>query len=181
MPDIVNVPPSPATGGVSLECMERFARNFEISARRWELIVYPSLFAFIVLASYGFFLIYHLTSDVASLARNVSAMTQSIDGMTRTVSRMTDSVKTITDNMASMDQTMLSINQKMTVMTNGTVEIAKKMDALDPMQSNIHAIDMTIRAMALSVNNMSHSMYIMNRSIGQASAPMQAMSNFMPW
>ena len=37
--------------------LERFARSFEISARRWELVVYPSLFAFIVLAAYGFFLI----------------------------------------------------------------------------------------------------------------------------
>jgi uncharacterized protein YoxC len=81
----------------------------------------------------------------------------------------------------SMDQTMLSINQKMNVMTNGTVEISKKMDALDPMQSNIYAMDVTIRAMALSVNNMSHSMYTMNRSIHQASAPMQAMSSFVPW
>jgi|GEM_PF-5550917 len=28
---------------VSTECLNRLAHNFEISARRWELIVYPSL------------------------------------------------------------------------------------------------------------------------------------------
>ena len=49
-------------------CMDKFARTFEASARRWELIVYPSMLAFIVLAAYGFFLIYTLTGDVGRLA-----------------------------------------------------------------------------------------------------------------
>ena len=34
--------------------MSQFARSFEASARRWELVVYPSLLAFIVLAIYGY-------------------------------------------------------------------------------------------------------------------------------
>ena len=38
-------------------CLDNFSRTFEASARRWELVVYPSLLAFIVLAAYGFFLI----------------------------------------------------------------------------------------------------------------------------
>lgn len=33
---------------------ERLSKAFETSARRWELIVYPSLFGFILLAGYGF-------------------------------------------------------------------------------------------------------------------------------
>ena len=32
------------------DSLDRLARAFESSARRWELIVYPALFAFIVLA-----------------------------------------------------------------------------------------------------------------------------------
>ncbi|MDT8281563.1 MAG: hypothetical protein RQ982_01985 [Gammaproteobacteria bacterium] len=43
-----------ATTTVSDDMLERFTRAFEYSARRWELIVYPSLFAFILLAGYGF-------------------------------------------------------------------------------------------------------------------------------
>ena len=30
--------------------MSQFARSFEASARRWELVVYPSMLAFIILA-----------------------------------------------------------------------------------------------------------------------------------
>ena len=44
--------------------MDRLSMAFETSARRWELIVYPSLFAFILLAAYGFYLIFSLAKDV---------------------------------------------------------------------------------------------------------------------
>ena len=37
--------------------MDRLSQAFENSARRWELIVYPTLFAFIILAAYGFYLV----------------------------------------------------------------------------------------------------------------------------
>ncbi|HEC26581.1 MAG TPA: hypothetical protein ENI67_04145 [Gammaproteobacteria bacterium] len=60
------------------ECMGRLADSFEASARRWELIVYPSLVAFILLAAYGFFLIYNLTRDISDVAKNVHEMTISV-------------------------------------------------------------------------------------------------------
>ena len=53
------------------DAMERFANAFEASARRWELIVYPALLAFVVLAAYGFFLIYTLSKDINTLARGM--------------------------------------------------------------------------------------------------------------
>ena len=31
--------------------MDQFTRSFEASARRWELVVYPSMIAFIILAA----------------------------------------------------------------------------------------------------------------------------------
>ncbi len=60
------------------ECMGRLADSFEASARRWELIVYPSLVAFILLAAYGFFLIYNLTHDISDVAKSVREMTVSV-------------------------------------------------------------------------------------------------------
>ena len=50
------------------ESLDKLASGFTESARRWEMIVYPSLVAFIILAAYGFFLIYSLTSDVTRVA-----------------------------------------------------------------------------------------------------------------
>jgi flagellin-like hook-associated protein FlgL len=89
--------------------MERLASTFENSARRWEMIVYPSLFAFIVLACYGFFLIYSLTHDVSSLARDVSKLTQSIDRMVGNMDSITGDMGTISSNMESITSSTQSM------------------------------------------------------------------------
>ncbi len=70
--------------------MDRLSEAFETSARRWELIVYPSLFAFIILAAYGFFLVYSLAKDVHYLAVSVDS------NMTVLASNM----QSVSDNMA---------------------------------------------------------------------------------
>ncbi len=57
--------PAEGTGGMALD---RLSHAFETSAKRWELIVYPSMFAFIILASYGFYLVFSLAKDVHYLA-----------------------------------------------------------------------------------------------------------------
>ncbi len=103
--------------------MERLATTFETSARRWEMIVYPSLFAFIVLASYGFYLVFSLTHDVASLARNVSVLTQSID-------RMVNNMDSITGNMASISGNMQEINVKMEEMNHSARSMAMSTDGM---------------------------------------------------
>ena len=103
--------------------MERLATTFESSARRWEMIVYPSLFAFIVLASYGFFLIYSLTHDVASLARNVSVLTQSID-------HMVVNMDSISGNMGGISSDLHSINNSMDTMNVSTRSMALSVDGM---------------------------------------------------
>ena len=75
--DQVNVLNTEAIEG-GAECMGRLADSFEASARRWELIVYPSMIAFILLASYGFYLIYNLTHDISDVAKSVREMTASV-------------------------------------------------------------------------------------------------------
>jgi hypothetical protein len=134
--------------------MERLATSFESSARRWEMIVYPSLFAFIVLASYGFFLIYSLTHDVASLARNVSALTKSIDHMVVNMDSISTNMGGISGNMATISGDLTSINHSMDTMNDST------------------------RSMAMSVDGMRNQVGAMNYNIGR---PMSQMSGFMPW
>lgn len=134
--------------------MERLATTFESSARRWEMIVYPSLFAFIVLASYGFFLIYSLTHDVASLARNVSVLTKSIDHMVVNMDSISSNMGNISGNMGTISGDLTRINNSMDTMNAST------------------------RSMAMSVDGMRHQVGAMNYNIGR---PMSQMSSFMPW
>ncbi len=87
----------------------------EAQTRRLQLVVYPSLIAFIVLASYGFYLIYSLTRDVHQLALNVATLTQSVDrNMTRLsadVGTMNAGVARMTEAVVNMQRDMWSLNQ----------------------------------------------------------------------
>ena len=134
------------SGNLGDESMERLATTFENSARRWEMVVYPSLFAFIVLASYGFYLIFSLTHDVASLARNVSVLTKSIDHMVV--------------NMDSITTSMTGINGKM--------------DALEPIRVNMESMNQSTRSMAMSADGMRYQMGAMNYNIGRPMSQMSS-------
>jgi len=81
------------------ECMERLANSFEASARRWELIVYPSLIAFILLAAYGFWLIYNLTHDISDVASSVRDLTVTVN---RDMDLIADRMEDIADSTAYM-------------------------------------------------------------------------------
>lgn len=107
--NVTSIAGSAAGGESGDHHMERLATTFESSARRWEMIVYPSLFAFIVLASYGFYLVFSLTHDVASLARNVSVLTQSIDRMVNNMDSISGNMDSISSNMESMNQSTRSM------------------------------------------------------------------------
>ncbi len=168
----------PATDPVGY--MNRFARSFETSARRWELVVYPSLFSFIVLAAYGFFLIYHLTSDVAILARNMTDMTQSVNRMTEQMVIMTQNVQHMNYNMASMSKDMSQVSQQMLTISSTTQDMSRKMDVLEPIQSSIESLDKSARIMSISTEDMRYSVRGLNRGINHAMSPMQMMTGFFP-
>jgi uncharacterized protein YoxC len=111
--------------------MGELNKTFSASARRWEMIVYPSLFAFILLATYGFFLIYSLTNDVASVAkemrsishnmsevvvhmdsvsRNMVVMTQTMDSQTMTMKEMNAHVRNISGSVNHMTHEVAVLN-----------------------------------------------------------------------
>jgi len=79
--------------------LDQLSKAFMASAKRWEMIVYPALFAFIILAAYGFFLIYSLTKDISRVADDMGQITQSM----KHVSTQMDSVS---KNMIIMTQTL---------------------------------------------------------------------------
>ena len=139
----------------------RLSEVFESSARRWELIIYPSLFAFIVLALYGFYLIYNLQRDVHYLAISVDT------------------------NMTTLAGNMQSVSRNVRAMTVSLDAIDRKVGTLEPMLVNIHSMDQSMRTMTqttgalnAAAQGMNLHMYQMNRDIGR---PMRMFDAFMPW
>lgn len=148
--------------------MERLSAAFESSARRWELIVYPSLFAFIILAAYGFYLVYSLAKDVHYLAISVD-------------SHMT----VLAGNMQSVSENMGQMTANIRTMTVSLDAIDKNVGTLQPMLANIGSMDeaiktMTVatRSMSTATHNMQYDMSRMNHNIGR---PMSFLNTFLPW
>ena len=90
--------------------LDQLSKAFMTSAKRWEMIVYPAMFAFIVLATYGFFLIYSLTTDIHVVAKDMNKMTVHME-------KIVMNMETMSKNMVVMTQTIDSQSASMKEMT----------------------------------------------------------------
>lgn len=146
----------------------RLSEVFESSARRWELIVYPSLFAFIILAAYGFYLIYNLAKDVHYLAISVDTNMTMLSGNMQNVS---ENMGQLTANIRAMTVTMDSIDNKVAT--------------LEPMLANLDSMDGAIQSMTYATHTMGKATQHMQQDMGRLSysvgRPMSFMNAFMPW
>ena len=141
-------------------CMDKFAKTFEASARRWELIVYPSMLAFIVLAAYGFFLIYSLTGDLGRLARSMETVTVAMNDVSANMIAVSGNVAQISGNLSLIAHDM----------GDGTESMRNMLVKMDKMNSNIGV-------MTVPVHRMSNDMGHLSKNIHDVSSPMK----MIPW
>lgn len=87
----------------------------EEHTRRLQLIVYPSLIAFTVLASYGFYLIYSLTRDMHLMTLSIVQMTETVEknmtSMSGDVANMNYTMVRMTEAVTNMQRDLWSMNQ----------------------------------------------------------------------
>ncbi|MEW8587339.1 MAG: hypothetical protein AB2531_16355 [Candidatus Thiodiazotropha sp.] len=144
--------------------MDRLSMAFETSARRWELIVYPSLFAFILLAAYGFYLIFSLAKDIHFLALSVDS---NMNIMSSNLMTMTDSVSQLSANVRTMAVSVDSM--------------AQDVRTLEPMLTSMDSMEESMKTMTHATYNIQRDMHSMNYNIHDASRPMTFWNSFMPW
>lgn len=143
---------------ISTTEMRRFVEAFQQSARRWEIVVYPALFAFIVLAGYGFFLVYSLTGNMAKIAESLDPDMQK--------------------NMAVMSQSIINLNREMNTMGHTMHDISNKLNHLENMQENTRNMETSMRIITATTDQMRIDMSRLNQSV---SRPMGFFNNHMPW
>lgn len=150
---------------INAYAIDRLSQAFETSARRWELIVYPSLFAFIILAAYGFYLVFSLAKDVHYLAISVD-------------SNMT----VLASNMQSVSDNMGQLTANVRTMTVSMDSISRDVSTLEPMLTNIEKMDQSMQSMTYATHHIRNDMALMNRNIGNGiTRPMSFFNTFMPW
>lgn len=89
------------------------------------IIVYAGMSGFVLLAIYGFFLVYQLTGDVHRAVDQTELMTQQMQAMTRIMANMHESVavmgsdiKSMKTNINTMNSSMADLSGNMKHMTN---------------------------------------------------------------
>ena len=155
---------SSESAGLTGDNLERFLCVIERSARQWQIIVYPSMVAFIVLAAFGFYLIYSLTGDVRTIARSIDP------NMGHHMARMTDSMQKMSVNINNMSSDMRSLPPMLAHMEHLDGSVQHMVGETQKMNHSMRAITYTNDHMRVSMARMT-----------KATRPMSMFSNFMPW
>jgi len=131
--------PTDATSGD--KSIERIARAFETGMRRWELIIYPAMFAFVILAAYGFYMVHSLTRDVNKLSIDVARMADAI----------APAMTSMSGNMANMDSRLAAMSQDVRQMSANTGVMTV---AVHQMGASLWEMNRNISAPMSTFNNM---------------------------
>lgn len=158
--------------------MSQFARSFEASSRRWELVVYPSMFAFIILAAYGFFLIYKLTDDIGKITVQMADIQASMVNINQNFSSTTNNMNTVGRSMVKITENMAKMTEYMETMSD---DIREQNQAMGAIVITLHEMTESIDSMAYTMYSMSYDTQQMGRNLDNVSGPMRFMNNFMPW
>lgn len=142
-------------------------------------IVYPALIAFVILASYGFYLIQSLTTDVHRLTNTIVNMQYDVHQMSTSVAQMQAVVK---NDMDTMVQSLTQVSNSMSYMNETTQQMTYHLVGMttstDRMADDVQQMNASTQNMAVSMYNLQGDMGNINRSF---SSPFKMMSNFMPF
>ncbi len=145
--------------------LQEFEKKADSTTKRMQMLVYPAMVAFFILAAFGFYLIYSLTSDVRRMADTFVGMSGSIE----------TNMDTIAGTMNHMSGTMDSLSSSTENMTS---DIGKMTSTTSAMSDSITGMKPAIYDMAASTNSMQRDFWSMNKNI---STPLSFMNNFLPW
>lgn len=102
------------------------AAKIEASTKRWEIVVYPSMFAFIILMSYTFYLVYSLARDIHVIAgatdQNLPMISSRSEDVSDSISRIGEDTRSIASDVASFvnDTDTFSLRQNVGVESRPT-------------------------------------------------------------
>ncbi len=138
--------------------LRELEKREESSTRRMQLLVYPAMIAFIILASYGFYLVQSLTTDVGKMAVSIVTIADSVDR----------NMKVISSSTVQMSNKMTSLVDSTESMTGSVGDMSSDVGVMKDATSNL----------AVSTNNMQQDMWSLNQNI---STPLSMFNKFIPW
>ncbi len=145
--------------------LHELEKREESSTRRMQMLVYPAMVAFIILAAYGFFLVHSLTTDVGKMAKSIVVISDAVGNNMKIISSSTIAMS---DKMSSLVSSTESMSGRVGDMTS----------KVGSMSQNIGVMRDSTESMASSTNNMQQDMWSLNQNI---STPLSMFNKFIPW
>ena len=158
-----------------------FAKQFQKSARRWELMAYPAMVVFGLLAISGFWLIYSLTKDMNKMSDSIDpdmgahlgAMSQNISDLNASIKHMDKHIKLMSADVSQISQHIVSMDTAIQSMKGDISHMAVKLDNMDPLLFNIADMNQSMKSMTVTTG-------VMSRDMNKMSRPWRIMNNMVP-
>jgi len=146
--------------------MEQQLSAFEA---RWKFLVFPAMIAFVILAGFGFYLIYGMLQRMEDLARDVERMADTVE----------ETMPIMQGGVVSMSSRMQWIGEDLQKMTNVVSNTMPNMQQdVHQMSGNINSMSYATASMANSTHSMGQNIWNMNRNV---SKPLSLMRKMMPF
>ena len=163
--------------GFDSDTLDERKKGSDVKGQRLQLIVYTALFAFIVLAAYGYYLIFNLTHDVHSLSNDVRQMSRSVNKMSMSVTLnmeiISNSIVQMQHSTGIMADTVSQAMPEMAANTTTMTEVAINVG------NRIDGISTNIQTMSVGIVAMQQDLWRMNKTV---SNPAESMFDSMtPW
>lgn len=162
--------------------IERMLRQMEHSSRRWEKMVFPAMIAFILLAGYGFFLVFSVTRDMSMIAQFMDKK------LREDMLHISESVSTMSQHVEGMRKSVAAISYQMEPLQDlrpMLAEIQKLDDSLGRINGTMSSMDESVDGMNHSMTSLDDSMYYMGKDVDDMndsfSSPVKMVKRFMPW
>jgi len=158
------------------------SKAMTLGIRKWEKLIYPMIVAFIILAAYGFYLIYNVTNDMSKMSKNVAEMASTTAKMNESIVQV---VTIMGIQMSKIDYRMGGIHESMMEMEEGISSMSTDMVAISSMDASMKQINNTLNGIYQSVYFMGQTTGQMNSNFSELneniSKPLDSMNNVMPW
>lgn len=162
--------------------IERMLRQMEHSSQRWEKMVFPAMIAFILLAGYGFFLVFSVTRDMSMIAQFMDKQ------LRENMVQISQKMETMSENVDGMRKSVAAISFQMEPLQDlrpMLAEIQKLDDSLGRINGTMTSMDESVDGMNSSMTSLDSSMYYMGKDVDDMndsfSSPAKMAKRFMPW
>lgn len=169
----------------------------------WQVVVFPAMTAFFILAAYGFYLIYNLVGDVHRIADSVGINMGTMAGQMQQVSanldELTGSVHSISVNLDDLTVRVGDMGDTMTVISSNVETLPSMLNNMDDMKVSMSLIDSHMSSMNQNIEimngqigtmtnymgTMTTSTHLINRNVSGLNhsfgRPMSRINRFAPW